>query len=136
MLAGCGQGSVSNDDSVSRTAAERVVERFFQSVHDGRENAACQMLPPSQRAGLAHLFLSRGGTESCAGALRSLREFAPARRPGGLAIHHDMGFRGSLPHRSKAAVDEVTINGTPVGAVGLRRRGDTWSLAVVCDCPG
>lgn len=134
VAAGCGQGTVSNDDSVSRAAAERAVERFFGQIHDGRYAAACAPLPARQRAGLARLSAARGAAASCEAALRTLREFAPARSPRRLTFRHDIGFRGSLPHRSKAAVDDVAIDGRSVGAVGLRRDGDTWSVVVVCEC--
>lgn len=135
ILAGCSQGTVSNDDSVSRRAAERAVERFFLAVHEGRYAAACRQLPLQQRDGLARLSASRHGARTCEGALGTLSEFALARRRGKLAIGHDLGFRGALPHRAKEAVDDVAIGGRKLGGIGLRRTGDTWTVAVVCNCP-
>jgi hypothetical protein len=49
-------------------------------------------------------------------------------------VHHDLGFRSALPHRSKRAVDRVSIGGTDLGLIGLRRFGGTWRLAIVCSC--
>jgi hypothetical protein len=134
LAAGCGKGTVSNDDDVSRRAAEQAVERFFVAIHDRREAAACAQIPGPQRGGLARLSASRGGPSSCAGALRTLREFAAARAPGAISFGHDIGFRGALPHASKAALDKVTVDGKQLGAVGLHRSGDTWRLVVVCEC--
>jgi len=135
LAAGCGQGTVSNDDDVSRHAAEQAVERFFVAVHDGRDASACAQLPGPQRGGLARLSAARGGPDTCAGALRTLREFAPARAAGSLSFSHDIGFRSALPHRSKSALDKVSVRGRQLGAIGLRRTGNTWRVAVVCDCP-
>jgi hypothetical protein len=132
---GCGQGAVSNDDDVSRRAAEQTVVDFLTAVHEGREISACAQLPGQQQAGLARLSASRGGPKTCAGALGSLREFAPARNGGALVIRHDIGFRGALPHRAKVALDNVAVGGRPFGAIGLRRSGDVWRIAVVCECP-
>jgi hypothetical protein len=132
---GCGQGTVSNDDDVSRRAAERAVVSFLTAVHEGRAAAACAQIPSQQRGGLARLSASRQGPNTCAGALRTLREFAPVRAAGRLAIGHDIGFRSALPHRAKAAVDKVSVGGRPFGAIGLRRSGDVWRVAFVCDCP-
>jgi hypothetical protein len=132
---GCGQGTVSNDDDVSRRAAEQTVERFFVAVHDGREASACAQIPGPQRGGLARLSAGRGGPRTCAGALRTLREFSPARAPGSLSFSHDIGFRSALPHKSKSALDDVSVGGRLFGSIGLRRSGDTWRVAVVCACP-
>jgi hypothetical protein len=135
VAAGCSKGRVSNDDSVSRNAAEQTVERFFTAIHDGHAAAACAQIPGQQRGGLARLSASRGGPKTCAGALQTLREFAAVRAPGALTFAHDIGFRSALPHKSKAAVDDVSLRGRPLGSIGLRRHGDTWSVAVVCNCP-
>jgi hypothetical protein len=132
---GCGEGTVSNDDEVSRRAAEQAVERFFVDIHAHREAAACARLPGPQRGGLARLSAGRGGPRSCEGALRTVREFAPARASGALSFSHDIGFRSSLPHRSKTAVDDVSIAGRELGSIGLRRTGNSWRVVVVCDCP-
>jgi hypothetical protein len=135
LLAGCGsKGTVTNDDDVARHAAEQAVERFFVAIHDGRAADACALVPGQQRGALGRLSASRGGSPTCAGALRTLREFAPARAPGTLSVHHDLGFRSALPHRSKRAVDRVSIGGKDLGIVGLRRDDDTWRLALVCSC--
>ena len=133
-VCGCAQGTVSNDDAVSSRAAEQTVVRFLTAVHQGRTAAACAAIPLGQRRGLARLSASRGGPSTCDGALRTLQEFAPARASGALAISHDMGFRGALPHRAKEAVDKVSIGGKPFGALGLSRSGNTWRIAVVCEC--
>jgi hypothetical protein len=135
LAGGCGQGTVSNDDDVSRRAAEQAVERFFVAVHDGRETSACAQLPGPQRGGLGRLSAGRGGPNTCEGALRTLREFAPARTAGALSFSHDIGFRNALPHSSKSAVDNVAVRGREFGSVGLRRTGNTWRVAVVCACP-
>jgi hypothetical protein len=135
LVTGCGQGRVSNDDDLSRKAAEHAAERFLTAVHDGRFAAACALLPGQQQGGLGRLSRSRGGPGSCTGALQTLREFAPARRPGALAFGHEIGFRGALPHKAKVAVDDVSLGGRFLGSIGLRRSGDRWSVAVVCDCP-
>jgi hypothetical protein len=135
VLAGCGEGTVSNDDDVSRRAAIAAVDRFFTAIHDGRETSACAQLPGPQRGGLGRLSAKRGGPSTCEGALRTLPEYAPARAPGALKLGHDIGFRNSLPHRSKTAVDDVTVAGHDLPSVGLRRDGNTWSVAVVCECP-
>lgn len=134
LAAGCSKGTVSNDDDVSRSAAEQAVERFFTAIHDGRAVAACGQIPGTQRGGLARLSASRGGPGTCAGALRTLREFAPVRAPGALTFKHDIGFRSALPHKAKTAVDKVSVDGHPLGAIGLRRSGNTWSVALVCEC--
>ena len=134
-VCGCGEGTVSNDDDVSRRAAEQAVERFFLDIHARREAAACGRLPGRQRGGLGRLSAARGGPRTCEGALRTLREFAPARTSGALSFGHDIGFRSALPHRSKSAVDNVSIAGHEVSSIGLRRTGDNWRVAVVCDCP-
>jgi hypothetical protein len=133
--AGCGEGEVSNDDDVSRTAATKAVERFFVAIHDGDEASACAQLPGPQRGGLGRLSAGRGGPGTCEGALRTLSEYAPARAPGTLRFTHDIGFKSALPHRSKTAVDNVSVGGRDLGSIGLRRKGDTWSVAVVCSCP-
>jgi hypothetical protein len=135
FLAGCGEGTVSNDDDVSRSAAIQTVERFLRAVHDGDEGSACAQLPGPQRGGLARISAKRGGPAGCEGALRTLPEYAPARATGQLEIDHDIGFKSALPHRSKTALDNVSIAGHDLPSVGLRREGDTWSIAVVCDCP-
>ena len=135
LAAGCGQGTVSNDDDVSRRAAEQAVERFFIAVHEGRDASACAQIPGPQRGGLARLSAGRGGPKTCEGALRTLREFAPARAAGNLSFSHDIGFRSALPHRSKSALDKLSVRGRELGAIGLRRTGNTWRIAVVCDCP-
>lgn len=133
---GCGSaGTVSNDDGVSRKAATDAVEQFFTQIHTGDVAAACAALPGAQRVGLARLSQSRGGPVTCQGALRTLKEFAPARITGTLTFSHDIGFRGALPHRSKEALDKVTVDGQQLGAVGLRRTGDAWNVVLVCDCP-
>jgi hypothetical protein len=132
---GCGQGTVSNDDAVSRRAAEQAVVSFLTAVHQGREAAACDQIPSQQRDGLARLSSSRHGPGTCEGALRTLREFAPVRTGGPLVISHDMGFRSALPHKAKVALDNVSIAGRAFGAIGLRRSGDVWRIAVVCECP-
>lgn len=132
---GCGQGTVSNDDGLSRRAAERAVVNFLTAVHEGREAAACGQIPGQQRGGLARLSASRHGPKTCAGALRTLREFAPVRAGAPLAVSHDIGFRGALPHKAKVALDNVSVGGRPFGAIGLRRSGDVWQVAVVCECP-
>jgi hypothetical protein len=132
---GCGAGTVSNDDDVSRTAATKAVERFFVAVHNGHEASACAQLPGPQRGGLGRLSAGRGGPGTCEGALRTLREFAPARATGALKFSHDIGFKSALPHRSKTAVDDVTVGGREFGSIGLRRDGNTWSVAIVCACP-
>ena len=134
LVCGCGQGTVSNDDGVSERAAKQAVERFFSAVHDQREASACAQLPASQQQELARLSASRNGPPSCAGALRTLREFAAARAAGKLTFSHEIGFRGALPHKSTAALDRVSIDGREVGAIGLRRTGNTWRVAIVCDC--
>jgi len=134
--AGCGSaGKVSNDDDVSRKAATDAVEQFFTRIHAGDVAAACADLPGQQRGGLARLSKSRGGPPTCEGALRSLKEFAPARAPGALTFDHQIGFRGALPHRSKEALDKVSVDGHQLGAIGLRRTGDAWNVVLVCDCP-
>lgn len=134
LAAGCSKGTVSNDDDVSRAAAEQSVERFFTAIHDDRAAAACAQIPGTQRGGLARLSASRGGPKTCAGALQTLREFAAVRAPGRLTFKHDIGFRSALPHRAKTAVDKVAVNGHALGGIGLRREGDTWSVALVCEC--
>ena len=83
----------------------------------------------------ARLSKSRGGPATCDGALRTLKEFAPARAAGALTFSHEIGFRGALPHRSKEALDKVSVDGHQLGAVGLRRTGDAWNVVFVCDCP-
>ena len=135
LAGGCGEGTVSNDDDVSQRAAEQAVERFFAAVHDRHESAACAQLPGPQRGGLARLSASRGGPRSCEGALRTLREFALARNERTLSFSHDIGFNSALPHRSKTALDVVSIAGRELGSIGLRRSGDTWRIAIVCECP-
>jgi hypothetical protein len=135
VASGCGAGTVTNDDDVARRAAEHAVERFFVAVHDHREASACAQLPGPQRGGLARLSAARGGPRTCEGALRTLREFAVARGLHTLTFHHDIGFHSALPHRSKTALDNVSVDGAKLGSVGLRRTGDTWRVAVVCDCP-
>jgi hypothetical protein len=133
-LCGCAKGTVSNDDGVSRRAAERTVVEFLADVHEGRDAAACAQLPEQQRSGLARRSAQRGGQGNCEAALRTLREFAPVRAPGRLVVTHDIAFRGSLPHRARQALDDVAIRGRPFGAIGLRRSGNVWRIAVVCDC--
>jgi hypothetical protein len=135
LLAGCGKGTVTNDDDVSRDAAIQAVESFFVAVHDGRDDSACALLPGSQRGGLARLSASRHGPATCVGALRTLREFALVRAPGRLTFSHDIRFRNPLPHKAKRAIDQPTVDGERLGAVGLRRNGETWSVSFVCDCP-
>jgi hypothetical protein len=135
LTVGCSEGTVSNDDDVSRTAATHAVERFFLAVHDGHEAAACAQIPGPQRGGLGRLSAGRGGPSTCEGALRTLREFAPARTAEALKFSHDIGFKGALPHTSKAAVDDVNVGGREFGSVGLRRNGNTWRVAIVCACP-
>ena len=136
LAAGCGSaGRVSNDDDVSRKAAAGAVEQFFTQIHTGDDTGACAELPGPQRGGLARLSKSRGGPATCEGALRTLKEFAPARTPGELTFKHDLGFRGALPHRSKQALDKVSVDGHQLGAVGLERTGDAWNVVLVCDCP-
>jgi hypothetical protein len=134
LASGCSKGTVSNDDDVSRKAAEQAVERFFTAIHDGHPAAACAQIPPTQRGALARLSASRGGPSTCAGALGSLREFASVRTRGPISFGHDIGFRSALPHKAKSAVDKVSVNGRLLGAVGLRRNGNTWSVAIVCEC--
>jgi hypothetical protein len=134
-LAGCGKGTVTNDDDVSRDAAIRAVETFFTAVHDGRTAAACAQLPGPQRGGLARLSASRHGPATCAGALSTLREFRAVRAPGRLTFNHDIRFRNPLPHKAKRALDTATVRGVQLGTVGLRREGETWSVAFVCECP-
>lgn len=134
LAGGCSQGTVSNDDSVSRKAAIQAVERFVAAVHEGRVAAACAQIPGPQRSGLARLSASRGGPGTCEGALRTLSEFAPARAPGTLAFGHQIGFRGALPHKSRRAVDTVSIGGRPFGSIGLQRTGNSWRVAIVCEC--
>jgi hypothetical protein len=134
LLAGCSKGTVTNDDGVARHAVEQAVERFFVAIHAGHPAAACALVPGQQRGALGRLSASRGGPSTCAAALRTLREFAAARAPGALSIHHDLGFRSALPHRSKRAVDRVSIGGRELGLIGLRRFGDIWRLAIVCSC--
>ena len=58
LAAGCGQGTVSNDDAVSRRAAEHAVERFFTAIHDGRVASACAQIPGPQRGGEAREILT------------------------------------------------------------------------------
>jgi hypothetical protein len=135
LAGGCGEGTVTNDDDVSRDAAIQAVESFFTAVHDGRGDAACALLPGPQRGGLARLSASRHGPATCAGALRTLREFALVRAPGRLTVGHDIRFRNPLPHKSKRAIDQPTVDGRMLGAVGLRRDGETWHVSFVCDCP-
>ena len=134
-VAGCARGTVSNDDAVSRRAAETAVERFFLAIHDRHDAAACAQLPGQQQAGLARLSASRNGPATCEGALRSLREFAPARAAGKLKFEHDIAFRSALPHKARSALDNVSVGGRDLGSVGLRRSGGTWRVAIVCDCP-
>jgi hypothetical protein len=134
-VCGCGEGTVSNDDDVSRRAAEQAVERFFVDIHAHREAAACARLPGPQQGGLARLSAARGGPRTCEGALRTVREFAPARTTGALSFRHDIGFRSALPHRSTSAVDNVSAGGRELGSIGLRRTGNSWRVVVVCDCP-
>jgi predicted small lipoprotein YifL len=135
LLAGCGsKGTVTNDDDVARRAVEQTVERFFVAIHDGRTAAACALVPGQQRGALGRLSASRGGSPTCAEALKTLREFAPARAPGTLSVHHDLGFRSALPHRSKKAVDRVSIGGKDLGLIGLTRTDGVWRLALVCSC--
>jgi hypothetical protein len=135
LVAGCSEGTVSNDDDVSRRAAIQTVERFFSAIHDGRVEPACAQIPGPQRGGLGRISARRGGPGTCEGALRTLPEYAPARARGPLKLSHDIGFKSALPHRSNTAVDNVTANGHDLPSVGLRRDGNTWSIAVVCDCP-
>ena len=135
LVAGCSEGTVSNDDDVSRRAAIQAVERFFSAIHDGREGSACAQIPGPQRGGLGRISARREGPGTCEGALRTLSEYAPARARGALNLSHDIGFKSALPHRSKTAVDNVTANGHDLPSIGLRRNGNTWSIAVVCDCP-
>jgi hypothetical protein len=136
LAAGCGSaGTVSNDDGASRKAATDAVEQFFTKIHVGDEGAACAALPGTQREGLARISKSRGGPATCVGALRTLKEFAPARAAGPLTFDHEIGFRGALPHKSKEAADKVSVDGRQLGAVGLRRTGDAWNVVLVCDCP-
>jgi hypothetical protein len=135
LAGGCGEGTVSNDDDVSRDAAIKAVERFFLAVHDGREASACAQIPGPQRGGLARLSAERGGPKTCDGALRTLREFAPARTPGALPFSHDIRFHSALPHKSKTALDTVSVAGRDLGSIGLRRTGNTWRVVIVCDCP-
>jgi hypothetical protein len=136
LATGCGSaGTVSNDDDVSRKAATDAVEQFFAQVHSGDVTAACAELPGPQRGGLARLSKSRGGPATCEGALRTLKEFAPARTAGPLTFSHEIGFRGALPHSSKEALDKVSVDGHQLGAVGLKRTGDAWNVVLVCDCP-
>ena len=135
LASGCSKGTVSNDDGVSRRAAEQAVERFFTAIHDGRPAAACAQIPGPQRGGLGRLSAGRGGPATCAGALRTLREYAPARTAGPLRFSHDIGFRSALPHKAKSAVDDVSVGGRALGSIGLRRSGNTWTVAVVCACP-
>jgi hypothetical protein len=135
LAAGCSKGTVSNDDGVSRHAAEQAVECFFTAIHDGRPAAACAQIPGPQRGGLGRLSAGRGGPATCAGALRTLREYAPARAAGPLHFSHDTGFRSALPHKAKSAVDDVSVGGRALGSIGLRRDGNTWTVAVVCACP-
>ena len=133
---GCGSaGTVSNDDDVSRKAATDAVEQFFTRIHIGDVAAACAALPGQQRGSLARLSKSRGGPATCEGALRTLEEFAPARGGGALTFDHQIGFLGALPHRSKEAVDKVSVNGQQLGGIGLRRTGDAWNVVLVCECP-
>ena len=135
LLGGCGsKGTVTNDDDVARHAVEQTVERFFVAIHDGRTATACALVPGQQRGALGRLSASRGGPHTCAGALRTLREFAPARAPGALSVDHELGFRSALPHRSKRAVDRVSIGGRDLGIIGLRRFDGIWRLAIVCSC--
>lgn len=134
IACGCSKGTVSNDDDVSRTAATQTVERFFVAVHEGRDAAACAQIPGPQRGDLVRLSAERGGPRTCEGALRTLREFAPARGGAALEFSHDIRFHSSLPHKSKTAVDKVSVRGRELGTVGLRRSGNTWSIALVCDC--
>jgi hypothetical protein len=136
VVCGCGEGTVSNDDDVSERAAKQAVERFFSAVHDQREASACAQLPASQQQALARLSASRNGPSTCTGALQTLREFAAARAAGTPSFSHKIGFRGALPHSSTAALDRVSIDGREVGAIGLRRTGNTWRVAIVCDCQG
>jgi hypothetical protein len=135
LVGGCGEGTVTNDDDVSRDAAIKAVERFFLAVHDGDEASACAQIPGPQRGGLARLSATRGGPKTCEGALRTLREFAPARIPGALSFSHDIRFHSALPHKSKTALDTVAVGGRDLGAIGLRRSGNTWRVVLVCDCP-
>jgi hypothetical protein len=136
LVAGCGSaGTVSNDDDVSRKAATDAVEQFFTKIHAGQIASACMGLPGPQQGGLARLSKSRGGPPTCEGALRTLTEFAPARSAGPLTFSHDIGFRGALPHKSKEALDKVTVDGHQLGAVGLKRTGDAWNVVLVCECP-
>jgi hypothetical protein len=135
LAGGCSKGTVSNDDDVSRHAAEQAVERFFLAIHAGHEASACAQIPGPQRGGLARLSAQRGGPRTCEGALRTLREFAPARAAGALSFSHDIGFHSALPHKSKTAADEVSVGGRALGAIGLRRSHNTWSVAIVCECP-
>jgi hypothetical protein len=134
LAGGCSKGTVSNDDDVSRHAAEQAVERFFLAIHAGRETSACADIPATQRDGLARLSARRGGPRTCEGALSTLREFAPARAAGALSFRHDIGFHSALPHKSKTAVDKVAIGGRPLGAIGLRRSHNTWNVVIVCEC--
>jgi hypothetical protein len=135
LLGGCGNGTVTNDDSVARRAVQQTVERFFVAIHGGHTAAACAQLPGPQRGGLGRLSASRGGSPTCASALGTLREFAPARAHGALSIRHDFRFRSALPHKSKRAVDRVSIGGRDLGLIGLRRTAGVWHLAIVCSCP-
>lgn len=136
LAAGCGTaGTVSNDDDVSRKAATDAVEQFFGQIHAGDVGAACAGLPGPQRGGLARLSKARGGPATCEDALRTLKEFAPARAAGRLTFGHEIGFRGALPHSSKEALDKVAVDGHRLGAVGLKRTGDAWNVVFVCDCP-
>ena len=66
---------------------------------------------------------------------RTLKEFAPARAAGALTFEHEIGFRGALPHKSKEALDKVTVDGHALGGVGLRRTGNAWNVVLVCECP-
>jgi hypothetical protein len=134
LASGCRGGVVSNDDRVSERAAKQSVERFLTAIHAGHETAACAQLPLSQQRSLARLSASRRGSATCPGALRTLREFALARSAGPLSFSHQVGFRGALPHKSRLAVDRVSIDGRTFGAIGLRRQGDQWAVALVCQC--
>jgi hypothetical protein len=134
LVSGCRGGVVSNDDRVSERAAKQSVEQFLTAIHAGRETAACAQLPVSQQRALARLSASRRGSATCPGALRTLHEFALVRSRGQLSFSHQVGFRGALPHKSKLAVDRVSVDGRDFGAIGLRRQGDRWRVALVCEC--
>ena len=135
VAGGCGKGTVTNDDDVSRDAAIHAVESFFDAVHDGRHDAACALLPGPQRGGLARLSAVPSRTAHLRRRASDAARIRPRPRAGPADLRPRHPLPQPLPHKSKRAIDQPTVGGRMLGAVGLRREGETWSVAFVCECP-